>query len=303
MAVRTLVRDTSIQAYYAHRSSGKPPRSASASSSISPPTAAIYIGEPVAALGMEKSTVSGRINGGAALQDRRAGRAPEAQRPHQRRADPPRGFVAGAGASSSAFTPHRHALPRRQVEAGALDHPAHALAPRLRRTAWRGASVLLRKPCSYAEIYNGLHGEIVNLLQVARDDGERLACARELTPFSRAEFECSGELAGDLEQARRTVFRSFSASAAAATGQSSGSGANSNCKYHAGAHDPTKNYLTVHAVVKELARRPWRSARRTASYGKTTPGHAALRRLPVLCPRDLRVSQPRAPAPRYRDDR
>lgn len=75
------------------------------------------------------------------------------------------------------------------------------------------ASVLLRKPRAYAEVYNDLDGEIVNLFRVARDDGERLARACELTPFSRLEFDDAYTPAEDpLEQARRTVFRSFSAS-------------------------------------------------------------------------------------------
>ena len=74
-----------------------------------------------------------------------------------------------------------------------------------------GASVLLRKPRAYAEVYNDLDDEIVNLFRVARDDGERLALACELTPFARGEFEDAyDQAAGDpLEQARRTVFRSF----------------------------------------------------------------------------------------------
>ena len=48
-----------------------------------------------------------------------------------------------------------------------------------------GASVL-RKPRAYAEVYNDLDDEIVNLFRVARDDGERLALACELTPLPAA---------------------------------------------------------------------------------------------------------------------
>ena len=51
-----------------------------------------------------------------------------------------------------------------------------------------GASVLLQKPRSHAEVYNDLDGEIVNLFRVARDHGEALAVMCELTPFSRDEF-------------------------------------------------------------------------------------------------------------------
>jgi len=73
-----------------------------------------------------------------------------------------------------------------------------------------GGSVLLRKDRSYAEIYNDLDGEIVNLFRVAREDGERLAQLVELTPFSREEFKQSYQPDEcPLEQARRTLTRSF----------------------------------------------------------------------------------------------
>lgn len=72
------------------------------------------------------------------------------------------------------------------------------------------ASVLLRKPRSKAEIYNDLDGEVVNLFRIARDRGEDLARALELTPYSRAEFELSYEASDDsLERARRMVVRSW----------------------------------------------------------------------------------------------
>lgn len=73
-----------------------------------------------------------------------------------------------------------------------------------------GGSVLLRKPRSYAEVYNDLDGEIVNLFTVARDRGDELVRLLELTPFSRDEFQQSYEPTDDpLEQARRTIARSF----------------------------------------------------------------------------------------------
>lgn len=71
-----------------------------------------------------------------------------------------------------------------------------------------GGSVLLRKPRSYAEVYNDLDGEIVNLFRVVRDHGEELRRRVELTPFARDEFDGSYESADDhVEQARRTLVR------------------------------------------------------------------------------------------------
>jgi DNA adenine methylase len=74
------------------------------------------------------------------------------------------------------------------------------------------ASVLLRKPRSYAEVYNDLDGEIVNLFRVLRDESTaaRLEELVRLTPFARVEFAASYEPAADpIEQARRTLIRSF----------------------------------------------------------------------------------------------
>lgn len=73
-----------------------------------------------------------------------------------------------------------------------------------------GASVLLKKERSHAEVYNDLDGEIVNLFRTARDRPDELLRAIELTPYARAEFDSAFAVAGDsLEQARRTLIRSF----------------------------------------------------------------------------------------------
>ncbi len=93
-----------------------------------------------------------------------------------------------------------------------------------------GGSVLLRKPRSYAEIYNDLDGEIVNVFRMVRDRGDELVRALELTPFARDEFLLSYEPSDDpLEQARRTIARSFQGfGSAAVCGEVSGFRANSN---------------------------------------------------------------------------
>ena len=106
-----------------------------------------------------------------------------------------------------------------------------------------GGSVLLRKPVAYGEIYNDLDGEIVNVFTVARERGAELVRALELTPFARSEFKQSYEPAGDpLEQARRTVFRSFAGfGSAAACGETSGFRSNSNRSGTTPAHD-WRNY-------------------------------------------------------------
>lgn len=80
-----------------------------------------------------------------------------------------------------------------------------------------GASVLLRKNRSYAEIYNDLDQEIVSLFRIVRESGKDLKELLQMTPFSRVEFELAWFPCDDpLEQARRTVIRSFMGFASAA---------------------------------------------------------------------------------------
>jgi DNA adenine methylase len=74
------------------------------------------------------------------------------------------------------------------------------------------ASVLMRKPRSYAEVYNDLDGEIVNVFRVLRDTdlAKELERLLRLTPFARDEFEESYIPVPDpVEQARRTIIRAF----------------------------------------------------------------------------------------------
>lgn len=73
------------------------------------------------------------------------------------------------------------------------------------------ASVLLRKPRAYAEIYNDLAAEVVNLFRVLRSGrASDLIEAVRLTPYARVEFEESYLPTDDpLEFARRLLVRSF----------------------------------------------------------------------------------------------
>lgn len=69
-------------------------------------------------------------------------------------------------------------------------------------------SVLLRKPRAYAEIYNDLDDEMVNLFRVVRDRSAEFHRAIELTPYARSEFvESYGRHTDPIEQARRTAAR------------------------------------------------------------------------------------------------
>jgi DNA adenine methylase len=116
------------------------------------------------------------------------------------------------------------------------------------------ASVLLKKPRSYAEVYNDLDGEIVNLFRVVRDNGEFLLDALIKTPFARSEFNLSYLSTEDsFEQARRTVVRSYMGfGSASASGRKSGFRANSNRSGTTPAHD-WKNYPdALTAIIERL---------------------------------------------------
>lgn len=74
------------------------------------------------------------------------------------------------------------------------------------------ASVLLRKPRSYSEVYNDLNRDVVTVFRVLRDPEKRkrLENAVRLTPFSRAEYELAKVQADDdVERARRMIVSSF----------------------------------------------------------------------------------------------
>lgn len=75
-----------------------------------------------------------------------------------------------------------------------------------------GAGVLLRKPRVYAEVYNDLNTDVVNIFKVLRDPdmAEQLINMLLLSPFSRDEYELAHERTEDpIESARRFIMVSF----------------------------------------------------------------------------------------------
>jgi DNA adenine methylase len=93
------------------------------------------------------------------------------------------------------------------------------------------ASVLMRKTPSYSEVYNDLDGEIVNVFRVLRDRRrcKRLIRILYLTPYAHDEFDAAYEYVDDpVEQARRTILRSFMGFGSAAVTKAHKTGFRSN---------------------------------------------------------------------------
>ncbi len=70
----------------------------------------------------------------------------------------------------------------------------------------------MQKPRAYAEIYNDLDGEVVNVFRVLRHPGQAAELERllRLTPFAREERDAAYNPSLDpVEQARRTIVKCF----------------------------------------------------------------------------------------------
>ena len=124
-----------------------------------------------------------------------------------------------------------------------------------------GGSVLLRKRRAYAEVYNDRWDTVVNVFRVLRDPelAEQLEQQLRLTPFSRVEFERTGnvELCGitdPVEKARKTIFRSFAGFGSAATNAQYATGfrANSNKSVTTPAQDWVNYPDMIPAFVSRL---------------------------------------------------
>lgn len=117
------------------------------------------------------------------------------------------------------------------------------------------AGVLLRKPRVYAEVYNDLDSDIVNLFRVLRDPvlREELTQACRLTPYAREEFDQAYEPANDpLERARRTCVRAaMGFGSAGATKATTGFRTDTRRKYGTAQH----NWADYPAAIASIGER------------------------------------------------
>lgn len=119
-----------------------------------------------------------------------------------------------------------------------------------------GGSILLCKPRAYSEIYNDKDDEVVNVFAVMRDPvkAERLTRMLRLTPFSRAEFELSYiPSSNDVEQARRTIVRSFMGFSSASITGKWRTGFRSNCKQSG--TSPSRDWTNYPDHLKSVTKR------------------------------------------------
>ncbi len=118
------------------------------------------------------------------------------------------------------------------------------------------AGVLLQKPRSYAEVYNDLDSEVVNLFRVLRDPelNQRLQEVCALTPYSRDEFRAAQEATADpVERARRMVVRAcMGFGTASCIGGDSGFRHDSKRKYATPSHLWERYPETLAAVCQRL---------------------------------------------------
>ncbi|MBE4436224.1 DNA adenine methylase [Vibrio parahaemolyticus] len=117
------------------------------------------------------------------------------------------------------------------------------------------ASVLLRKPRSYGEVYNDLDQELFNLFLVLRDEeqSKRLYELCQLTPYSRDEFKLAYEPASDpIERARRMIVRS---SMGFGSGAASGHKTGFRCDAKRPSGTPSHVWKKYPAVIKWVCAR------------------------------------------------
>lgn len=124
------------------------------------------------------------------------------------------------------------------------------------------ASILMRKPRSYAEVYNDEWDTVVNVFRVLRDPDQaaRLEQLLTLTPYARAEYELTATaavtgIADPVERARLTILRSLAGFGSASTNgdYSTGFRSNSHRSGTTPAHDWANYPKHVASFTERLA--------------------------------------------------
>jgi DNA adenine methylase len=123
-----------------------------------------------------------------------------------------------------------------------------------------GASVMMRKSRSYAEIYNDMWSLVVNVFRVLRDpvQAAKLETQLRLTPFAREEFDQCGDdqitqFEDPVERARRTIFRSFSGFGSASTNAKHSTGFRANSKRVGGT--PARDWMNYPDQIRYFVER------------------------------------------------
>ncbi|MRN43442.1 MULTISPECIES: DNA adenine methylase [unclassified Brucella] len=117
-------------------------------------------------------------------------------------------------------------------------------------------SVLLRKDRAYAEVWNDLDGDVVNLFRVLRSaEASRLVEMLELTPFAREEFHAAYRTddACPVERARQLIIRSFMGFGSNGHARITGFRANSNRSGTTPARDWTNYPDALNGIIRRLA--------------------------------------------------
>jgi DNA adenine methylase len=116
-------------------------------------------------------------------------------------------------------------------------------------------SVLMRKEPAYAEIWNDLDGEVVNLFRILRStEAHELVRQLRLTPFSRYEFDAAYRASdAPLERARQLIIRSFMGFGSNGHNRVTGFRANSNRSGTTPAHDWVNYPDSLAMVIARLA--------------------------------------------------
>nr|WP_313012310.1 DNA adenine methylase [Brucella intermedia] len=117
-------------------------------------------------------------------------------------------------------------------------------------------SVLLRKDRAYAEVWNDLDGDVVNLFRVLRStDASRLVEMLELTPFAREEFHAAYRTDNScpVERARQLIIRSFMGFGSNGHARVTGFRANSSRSGTTPAQDWTNYPDALNGIIRRLA--------------------------------------------------